>query len=78
MKVLLFGADGKTPLSIETSDQERLAALVVRAFGLLTGALPQSRENMQGWLNVAVETIGAEELTKAYPGLEIKTAPGTH
>lgn len=75
MKVLLYNPDS-TPAVVETSDQEKLTALVVMAFGLITGAAPRTEGNYKAWIGKAVAVVGPEALTSAYPGLQLKMTEG--
>lgn len=77
MKVLLYNADS-SPALIETSEQEKLLALCVKAFGLITGASERSPQAMQQWVGQVVAVVGQETLVKAYPALSFGPPKGSN
>lgn len=87
-RVLLFGADGHTPLAVERSESEEVAhlkALLAEAFGALLGLQVKTGEwdrpqRVNGLLQAIVHTCGREPLMKRFEaaGLELLTPAEEH
>lgn len=88
-RVLLFGADGHTPIAIE-SDQDgeaegRLKAILVECFGAMMGLQVRTKEwpdpktGIEHLLRAVVAEVGRERLQARYEkaGLEIRTPEET-
>lgn len=72
-RVLLYGADGETPIAVSEPPAEVTHRLLIEVFGWLVGACrpPQSEGEVQAQLNRIAKIVGVDEIRKHYPGLEI-------